>query len=181
MDNDYLSGVIWFNIGAFAFGLILAISSFNHFRKLGRTRTGLYWAIGCIATCLLFINAIIKIVDTMDNHMKNQAFETLEETYQERGDHNNESFKNLEVVVIPEKGRGSASYNIYAANFNKQYTYNGKIEISVKNRQEKKVFTHVTEAVTLKPGEKKELKNTLYDTTHYSYSWRWLGNFKKSE
>ncbi|MQR93620.1 hypothetical protein [Fictibacillus phosphorivorans] len=174
-----LTVVNWFNIGAFAFGLILAITSFVHYKKLGRTRTGVYWAIGCIATCLLFINGIIKIVDIMDEHTKKQAFETLEETYHERGDHNNESFKNLEVVVIPEKGRGSAAYKIYAANFNKQYTYKGEIKITVKNRQEKKVFTHVTETVTLKPGEKKELKNTLYDTTHYNYSWRWLGKLKK--
>ncbi|MGM0807393.1 MAG: hypothetical protein ACQET8_22055 [Bacillota bacterium] len=179
MDNDYLSGVFWFNIGAFAFGLILAISSFVHYKKLGRKRTGVYWAIGCIATCLLVMNGIIKVSDVMDEHMKKQAFETLEETYHERGDRNNESFKNLEVVVNSEKGRWSTAYNIYAANFNKQYTYKGKIEITVKNRQEKKVFTHVTETVTLKPGEKKELKNTNYDTTHYSYSWRWLGKLKK--
>jgi hypothetical protein len=138
MDNDYLSGVFWFNIGAFAFGLILAISSFVHYKKLGRRRTGVYWAIGCIATCLLAMNGIMKVADIMDEHTKNQAFETLEERYEDRGDQDNESYDNLEVVVITEKGRWSSSYKIYVANFNKQYTYNGEIEITVKNRQKKR-------------------------------------------
>ncbi|MET3730265.1 hypothetical protein ABID52_003906 [Fictibacillus halophilus] len=179
MDNDYLSGVIWFNIGAFSFGLILAISSFVHYKKLGRTRTGVYWAIGCIATCLLVMNGIIKVSDVMDEHMKKEAFELLNERYEDRGDPNNESYDNLEVVVTPDKLRSSTSYNIYVANFNKQYSYKGKIKITIRNKKDKKVFTHVTESITIKPGEKKEIENALYDTWHPNYSWKWLGELKK--
>lgn len=174
-----LTGVFWFNIGAFAFGLILAITSFNYYKKLGRTRTGLYWAIGCIATCLLVMNGIIKIVDMMDEHMKKEAFSLLEETYEDRGDPNNESFKNLELVVTPEKIKRFTAYHIYVANFNKQDTYKGEIEITIKNKKGKKVFTHVTETITIKPGEKKEIKNKNYDTWNPGYSWKWLGELKK--
>jgi hypothetical protein len=179
MGIDQLTGLLWFNIGAFVFGLILAITSFNYYKKLNRTLTGIYWAIGCIATCLLLVNGIIKVVDSMDEHMKKEAFETLHERYEDRGNPNNESYDNLELVVFPEKLKWSTSYNIFVANFNKQFTYTGKIKITIKNKDDNKVFTHVTETVTLEPGEKKEIKNTNYDTWHSGYSWRWLGELKK--
>ncbi|MBY6038570.1 hypothetical protein KUV80_18200 [Fictibacillus nanhaiensis] len=179
MGIYHLTGVFWFNIGAFAFGLILAITSFNYYKKLNRMKTGVYWAIGCITICLLFVNGIIKVVDLMDENMKEGAFETLQERYEDRGDHKNESYDNLEVVVIPQKLKWSTSYNIYIGNFNKLYTYTGNVEITIWNKKDKKVFTHVTEKVTIKPGEKKEIKNVNYDTWHSGYSWKWLGELKK--
>lgn len=169
----------WFNMGALALGLILAISSFVHYKKLGRTRTGVYWAIGCIATCLLAMNGIMKVADAMDEHMKKEAFELLDERYEDRGDPNNESYKNLELVVNPEKIRSFTAYNFYVANFNKKYTYKGKIQITIRNKKDKKIFTHVTKSITIKPGEKKEIKNANYETWHPNYSWRWLGELKE--
>jgi hypothetical protein len=170
--------VVAFNGGALVLGLILGIAAYNHYRKINKKK-GILWAIGCILTCVLFVNGIIKIVDIMDEQRKEKAFELLEETYEDRGDHENESYDNLELVVSPEKIKRFTSYNIYVANFNKQYTYKGKIKITIKNKKDKVVFTHVTETVTIKPGEKKEIENVNYDTWNPGYSWQWLGELKK--
>lgn len=171
--------VLYFNTGGLVFGIILGITSFNYYRKLNKTKKGVYWFIGCVATCLIFTNGIIKIVDIMDEQRKKEAFELLKERFEDRGDHESESYDNLQVVVIPQKLKWSTSYNIYVANFNKLYTYTGKIEITIKNKKDKKVFSHVTEKVNIKPGKKKEIKNVNYDTWHSGYSWKWLGELKK--
>lgn len=170
--------VVAFNGGALVLGLILGIGAYKHYRKINKKK-GVLWATGCILTCVLFVNGIIKIVDIMDEQRKEKAFELLEETNEDRGDHENESYDNLELVVSPEKIKRFTAYNIYVANFNKQYTYKGKIKITIKNKKDKVVFTHVTETVTIKPGEKKEIENVNYDTWNPGYSWQWLGELKK--
>jgi peptidyl-tRNA hydrolase len=176
MDRDFL--VVAFNGGALVLGLILGITAYNHYRKINKKK-GILWAIGCILTCLLFINGIIKIVDIMDEHRKEKAFELLEETYENRGVHEKESYENLELVVSPEKAKRYTDYNIYVANFNQQYTYKGKIKIMIKNKKEKVVLTHTTETVIIKPGEKKEVDSVTYKTWNPGYSWQWLGELKK--
>ncbi|MBH0171665.1 hypothetical protein [Fictibacillus sp. 18YEL24] len=179
MKVDFDPLHFWFNFGALMFGVFLAVGSFSYYKNLNQTKKGIYWAVGCIATCLLVINGIMAIVDLKDEHLKKEAFELLEETYEDRGDPKNESYKNLELVVTPEKVKRYTSYNIYVANFNKQSTYKGKVEITIRNKKDKKLFTHVTETITIKPGEKKEIKNTNYDTWNPGYSWKWLGELKK--
>jgi hypothetical protein len=171
--------VLYFNTGGLVFGIILGITSFNYYRKLNKTKKGVYWFIGCVATCLLFTNGIIKIVDIMDEHRKEEAFAELEEAFEDQGDHESESYDNLELVVTPEKIKRFTAYHIYVANFNKQYTYKGKIKITIKNKKDKEVFTHITETITIKPGEKKEIENVNYDTWNPGYSWQWLGKLKK--
>lgn len=169
----------WGNIVVGSIGLFVAISAFIHYRKLNQTGRAIRWFIGSLTVCLIFVNGIIKVVEIMDEHMRKEAFELLDESFKERGDPNNESYDNLELVVTPDKNRSSTSYNIYVANFNKQYSYKGKIKITIRNKRDKKVFTHVMETITIKPGEKKEIENVNYDTWHPNYSWRWLGELKK--
>jgi uncharacterized membrane protein len=175
MDN----GVLVFNSGALVLGIILGILSFNYYKKMNKKKVGIYWAIGCVVTCLFFVNGIIKIVAIMDEHTKENAFELLDERFAKRGDHENESYDNLELVVSPEKGKFSTDYNIYVANFNKQYTYKGKVKVTFKDKKDEVILIHTTEMVTIKPGEKKEIESASYKTWNPGYSWQWLGELKK--
>jgi hypothetical protein len=177
MDSDFL--VAAFNGGALVLGLILGFAAYNHYRKINKKK-GILWAIGSILTCVLLVNGIIKIVDIMGEHRKETAFKILDETFEDRGDHENESYENLELVVSPEKVKRYTAYHIYVANFNKQYTYKGKIEIKIKNKKDKVVLTHTTETVTIKPGEKKELKSFTYETWNAGYSWKWIGELENT-
>jgi hypothetical protein len=157
-------------------GILCGILSYRHQRKISK-RKGLMWGFGCFFGFVLAFNAMAGFAELEMQSRKKSAFEDLKEKYEARGDKNHESYQNLELVLVTSSTKHSTYQVMYVANFNKKVTYRGKIKISL-IRDDKTVSKYTTDMITIKPGEKKQIKNDI-DTNYFdSYSWRWDGELK---
>jgi hypothetical protein len=176
MEQNHMFAILIMNGVGLFLGILCGVLSYRHQRKISK-RKGLIWGFGCFFGWWLLFIAIIGIAEFEDESRKKSAFEDLEKSYENRGDKKHESYKNLELVLVTSSTKHSTYQYMYVANFNKKVTYKGKINISlIKN--DKTVSKYTTGTITIKPGEKKEVKNDI-DTNYFdSYSWHWDGELK---
>jgi hypothetical protein len=167
--------LIMSGIGTF-FGIFAAYFAYLKKSAVSK-RSGWIWAIGSFIFCVVFFNVIMNFVNLSNDQRKEEAFSVMERQYEEKGEKNSESLKNLRLSIQTDSQTKSISHYIYVANFNEKQTYKGKVHVEL-IRDDEKVAEYTTKTLTLKPGEKQEVTFFKGPRKYDFYRWEWQGNLK---
>jgi hypothetical protein len=157
-------------------GLVLGYGYFKSKSTISKKK-GWTWAIGSFIVCVVFFNVITTFVNVSNDNRNDQAVEDMKQQYEEKGNKNSDTFKNLRISIQTEEQKRTIDHYIYVANYNKNQTFKGKVHVELM-RDDKKVAEHTTEMITLKPGEKKEVTFFKGPRKYDSYKWQWQGELK---